>query len=343
MSARSIDLWKLQVPVEQLHSHFRLLAESAPNRESINRWADGFIDIDGDFVPKFQRTFSPQFWELYLHAMFKSLGFGVSRPAVHPDFVLQTPQGTIVTEAKVTEAGPGQIPESTPKHEVPYEANAFYAQTTAKLSGAVKGKIESYRKYASEPHVKGRPFLLSLGAYDHPWFVVQHARAIWRVLYQYDQPTGYLSDTGNMIEKGHTRVQEFTTPRGAVVPIGYFLDPTNADVSAVLFNPRATVSKLFADPLRKHRANDRVFASWYMVSTGTFIPQDLHPSHYRETLADGGYLLINPFATHPIDPGPFFRKGTTVCTFDPVDRKMTSRTPEPFLFERTTVLETDPS
>lgn len=320
-----------------IHPHFRVLAGTTSSRGCIDRWAIGFEDIDNDFVPKFQRSFSPQFWELYLHAMFKSLGFNPTRPKAHPDFVLHAPQGEIVTEAKVTEAGPGQTPEWTTKTEVPYDQDTFYAQTTAKLSGAVDHKIKSYRKYASKPHVKDRPFLLSLGAYDHPWFIKQHARAIWRVLYQYDQPTGYISDTGNMIETGHARVQTFTTPKGAIVPLGYFLNPANSDVSAVMFNPRATIGKLFADPLREHHRNERVFARWYMVSSRTFIPQDVHPSQYRETLADGGYLLLNPYANRPIDPEPFFKQGMTVCSFEPKVRRMTSRTPEPFLFERTTL------
>lgn len=290
----SLDLWTLQVPVQQLHPHFRALAANPSSRGCVTRWANGFTDIDNDFVPKFQRSFSPQFWELYLHAMFNSLGFNPTRPKAHPDFVLHTSQGEIATEAKVTEAGPGQTPEWAAKSETEYDTEQFYEQTTAKLCGAVVSKIQSYRRYANEPHVVGRPFLLSLGAYDHPWFINQHARAIWRVLYQYDEPSGYVSDQGIMVETGHTRVETFTTRKGAIVPLGLFLDPANSDVSAIFFNPRATVSKLVTDPLRAHHDKERVFACWYMVSSGTFSPQEAHAADYKETLADGGYLLLNP-------------------------------------------------
>lgn len=334
MSSNLIDLWTPRFPEARLHQHFRAMAATPSSRQCLDRWADGFEDADQKIVQEFQLTFSPAFWEIYLHAMFRSLGFDVSRPQHHPDFVLGTAQHEVVAEAKVTLAGPGQVPEWTPKHDVPYDQEQFYYQTTSKLAGAIKAKAESYRSYCHESHVRGRPFVLCLGPYDHPWFVNQHARAIWRVLYQYDTPVGYVSPTGHMVETGHRRVEEFTTRSGASVALGVFLDPDNADISAVYFNPRATVSKLFADPLRACHPNERVLASWYMVSTGTLVPQDVHPSQYRETLADGGYLLINPHAEHPLDPEPFFRQGVTVCQFDPDARRMTSRTPEPFLFER---------
>lgn len=337
MPQPALDLWSPRFATERLHRHFRGIAADPSSRACVDRWADGFPDTDGKIVQEFQTRFSPAFWELYLFAMFRSLGFRVSRPGNRPDFILHTPSGRIAAEAKVTEAGPGQIPEWTPKHEVSYEKDAFYAQTTAKLAGAVKCKAEAYRKYAHKCHVRDLPFLLCLGPYDHPWFVNQHARAIWRVLYQYDQPTGDVTESGRLRETGHKRVESFTTPSGATVPLGFFLAEANADISAVLFNPRATTGKLFADPKRENKEGERIFASWYMVDTGTLVPQNVHPNHYRETLADGGYLLLNPYASRPIDPEPFFRQGMTVCSFEPVARTMTSRTPKPFLFERITL------
>jgi hypothetical protein len=336
MPTRRIDLWTPKVPLERLHPHFVRLAATPASRDCLNRWADGFEDTDRKIVQEFQTTFEPAFWELYLFATFRSLGFSVRRPKAHPDYVLESPNGDIAVEAKVTLAGPDQIPEWTPKHEVPYDQEEFYRQSAEKLAGAIKSKADSYRTYCQEPHVRDRPFLLCLQPYDHPWFITQHARAIWRVLFQYDQPVGYISEAGNMIETGHRRIESVTKRSGAIVPLGYFLDATYADISAVFFNPRATVGKFFADPKRESHPKEHVFATWYMVSTGTFVKQDVHPSYYRETLADGGYLLLNPFARNQLDPEPFFRQGVTVCSFDSERREMTSRTPVPFLFERVT-------
>lgn len=100
------------------------------------------------------------------------------------------------------------------------------------------------------------------------------------------------------------------------------------------FNPRATTSKLFADPLRNGHEKERVFAQWYLVSTGTLHYNEAHPSNYRETLADGGYLFLNAHARHAVDPEPFFNQGVTVCPFNSDTRTLVSRTPTPFLITR---------
>lgn len=119
-----------------------------------------------------------------------------------------------------------------------------------------------------------------------------------------------------------------------MVPFGFFLDSSKTEVSAVYFNPRATTSKLFADPFRNGHEKERVFAQWYMVSTGTLHVNEAHPSNYRETLADGGYLFMNAHARHAIDPEPFFKQGVAICTFKSDTRTLVSRTPTPFLKTR---------
>jgi hypothetical protein len=148
MGAQQIDLWTAKYPVARLHRHFRSLSATPRDRDCVTRWARDFVDVNNTIVDEFQTKFSPAFWELYLHATFKSLGFGVSRPADRPDFLLNAPQGEIAAEAKVTEAGPGQVPEWTPKHAVAYDREHFYQQTSAKLSGALATKMKSYRAYA---------------------------------------------------------------------------------------------------------------------------------------------------------------------------------------------------
>jgi len=329
-----LDLWTTSLPVERLHPHFRSLAANPVDRACFQRWADDFPDVNGNAAHEFQTKFSPMFWEIYLFKMFQSLGFKVSRPIDRPDFVLDAPQGMIAAEAKIIDSSPGQAPVWTPIHEVPLDRDAFYEQTCAKLSGALHDKLKHFRTYSGEPAVRNRPFLLCVNPYDTPHFVMQGFGAMTRVLYQYCDPQVAQNSSGDWVEVGHRRVESFTTKSGTVVPFGFFLDPCNTEASAVYFNPRATTSKLFADPLRNGHHLERVFAEWYMVSTGTLQYNEAHPSNYRETLADGGYLFLNAHARHAIDPEPFFKQGVTVCTFSSDTRTLVSRTPTPFLKTR---------
>lgn len=337
MASAPIDLWTSTLPIGRLHPHFRSLAASPVDRACLDRWAEGFEDVNGNIVQELQTKFSSAFWEIYLYRMFVSMGFRVLRPKDRPDFVVCAHQECTAVEAKVTEAGPGQPPVWTPILDVPLDREQFYDQTCAKLSGALATKLKHYRTYSGEPAVKDRPFLLCLNPYDSPHFVMQGFGALTRVLYQYSDPTFAFDSNGKMIETEHRRVESFTTKNGTVVPFGVCLDPANTELSAVYFNPRATISKLFADPQRDGHADDRVLAQWYMVNDGSLHVQDAHPSHYRETMGDGGYLMLNPHAKRPIDPEPFFKQGVTICSFDSDKRVLMSRTPMPFLKTRITV------
>lgn len=332
-----VDLWTTKLPVQRLHPFFRSLAACPVDRACFQRWADGFTDANGNAAHEFQTKFSPMFWEIYLFKMFQTLGFEVSRPKARPDFVLQTPSGPVAAEAKIIDTGQGQMPIWTPIHEVPWDRESFYAQTCAKFSGALQGKLAELRSYVDEPAVKDRPFLLCVNPYDTPHFITQGFGAMTRVLFQYCDPIIAENGSGNWEEVGHQRVESFVTRSGTVVPFGFFLDPANTEVSAVFFNPRATLSKLMADPLREGHEKERVYATWYMVATGELCKHVTHPSHYRETLADGGYLFLNSYAKHPIDPEAFFKQGVAVSTFDVQTRTLVTRTPTPFLKERVTL------
>ncbi len=330
------DLWTTKLPAARLHPFFRSLAACPVDRACFQRWADGFPDVNGNAAHEFQTKFSPMFWEIYLFKMFQTLGFDVARPKDRPDFVLQTSQGPVAAEAKVIDTGQGQSPVWTPINEVSWDRESFYAQTCAKLSGALRDKLQHLRSYGDEPHVKDRPFLLCVNPYDTPHFIMQGFGAMTRVLFQYCDPIIAENSSGDWEEVGHRRVESFVTRSGSVVPFGFFLDPSNTEVSAVFFNPRATFSKLLADPLREGHEKERVYATWYMVATGELCKQEAHPSNYRETLADGGYLFLNAYAKHPIDPEPFFKEGVAVSSFDDRTRTLTTRTPTPFLKERVT-------
>src|ERR1051325_11983105 len=104
MRGRAIGWWTASLPTERLHPHFRSIAANPVDRACLDRWAEGFLDVNNNIVHEFQTKFSPAFWELYLYRMFMSLGFTVSRPSDRTDFVVDRGD-SIAVEVKVTEAG----------------------------------------------------------------------------------------------------------------------------------------------------------------------------------------------------------------------------------------------
>jgi len=87
-----VDLFKIQVDENKLHSHFIYLLkdEQKPIRDILMKWAKDFEDRDNKFSKEFQTTFNSSFWELYLYQVFKELDMRVdfSKPA--PDFTVNT-------------------------------------------------------------------------------------------------------------------------------------------------------------------------------------------------------------------------------------------------------------
>src|SRR5208283_4661801 len=76
---KSMDLFTPVVPLSRQHPNFQAIVARAgePEREVIRAWSDGFSDRDGKFVQEFQTTFNSSFWELYLNAALRSLGFAI--------------------------------------------------------------------------------------------------------------------------------------------------------------------------------------------------------------------------------------------------------------------------
>src|ERR1017187_7241194 len=99
-----MDLFKPIVPLEQQHPNFRSVCHSDMGcdgeRETLQKWAEGFEDRDGKFVQEFQKTFNSCFWEVYLHAAFKELGFSADYSHARPDFVLSG-ASDIIAEATI--------------------------------------------------------------------------------------------------------------------------------------------------------------------------------------------------------------------------------------------------
>src|SRR5262249_36312663 len=108
-----MDFFTPVVPVQSLHSNFRRLADkhSAADRAVLSQWAEGFKDRDGKFVREFQTTFNSGFWELYIFACCKELGFHVNLAFSSPDFVVDNFHNEYCIEAAIASNAIGDSAE----------------------------------------------------------------------------------------------------------------------------------------------------------------------------------------------------------------------------------------
>lgn len=172
-----MDLFTPIVPPERYHPNFATCS-ARPNshdRAVIAKWADGFVDRDGNFVGEFQTTFNSCFWELYLHAILKEAGCKIDFGHYTPDFVVTDPVPFVV-EATVALNAKDELPEWTALNlnNRPRDLNEFNRVAMIRLLNSISEKTKKYtQKYQKLAHVAGKPFVRALTPFDRPFFYLQ--------------------------------------------------------------------------------------------------------------------------------------------------------------------------
>ncbi len=165
-----INLFEDIAPQEAHHPNY--LALKRPNREEFQRvildWADGFLDRDGRdiFRREFQTTFNSSFWELYLFAVFKNLGWEVDFTKHSPDFYV--PGKYLNIEAVVANAAADDVQEWHKTYEGVANADVLASQsaTIERLSNSLNSKVKKYREsYQELEHVKNTSFVIAVGSF----------------------------------------------------------------------------------------------------------------------------------------------------------------------------------
>lgn len=307
-------------------------------RRVLDEWTTGFHDRDGKFVIEFQTTFNSCFWELYLNATFRSLGFTPDFTHASPDFLCSNDRSAFVAEAAIASHADGHAAEweATPGEQIsPERKRAMLEYSSVRLSNALDGKLRKYRSsYASLPHVADKPFVVCLAPFEQPLSFALADRPLRRLLYCVDVPV-YEDDeaTNQRVVWGETSVERSWKESSAEVPFGLFRDGRAAEVSAVIFSSVATFGKVQALAPAEREA-------WFFALR--YNDNGLQPSFvrsrrqdYEETLADGLHLFLNPHASRPLDPAPFLGREIAVhYGFDEKLGTVRSHVPNGFLFSR---------
>jgi hypothetical protein len=337
-----MDLFTPVIPQELQHSHFRLITQPGlydSELKVLKHWADGFIDRDGKFIREFQTTFNSSFWELYLFACFKELGCTVNLSHATPDFVLTSPYGEFIAEATTANHPKGFRPEWDKDLRMLNETSMddILRLSTIRLLQAVTDKYKKYiSTYSKLTHVQNKPFVICVTPFDQPFFFFQDCLALVRVLYAYEQPLIIPGNQeGELLIVGDSRRYQVQKKPGVDIPLGLFTNPDMADVSAILFNNRATLCKVRAlagegkYPVKFY--GSRAIESQTETGVQRFVAER---PNYQETLLDGCHVLFNPFAKNTLDPKIFENREVAIHNYDPQTENYQLRIPNGFLYQR---------
>lgn len=336
-----MDLFTRVVEEGRLHPNFKTIERTATpaERKVLTDWADGFLDRDGKFVKELQTTFNSGFWELYLFACFKELGFAVDFSHPSPDFVLSKDAHSLVAEAVIASHPEGYRPEwerlidedSLSQVNLAKVVHLASVRLANSLAAKHKKYLDDYRHLA---HVKGRPYLVCVGPFEQPYYFAQNDNALRRVLYGHDQPIWTIdSTTGERVILGESLVSAVDKDSGASIPLGLFTDDRMKEVSAVVFS--STIGWCKVQALADDPDATIVFTSLRYQEKEQWprLSQQLKKD-YRETVLDGLHVCLNPFASVHFDPDLFQREDVAVHWYDPRIPQYYVDSHDGFLFQR---------
>jgi len=306
-----MDLFKQQVNNNKLHPNYIGMVEKIPkkDREILNEWIEGFPDRDNKFVNEFQSTFNSSFWEIYLYKLFKDLGFEFDWNYSSPDFILKHENINFIVEATISENAKDEKPEWEKDDDLEkrydgylknmYERNKY---SIIRLANSFRSKLKKYRtSYQTLQHVKNKPFILALAPFEQPLHYHQYDRPIMALLYDF-----YLDEeeyrknpekfSNGLVDK---RLYYVEKPNGSEIELGMFLNDGASEISAVLFNPIATWTKV------QHMKEDKIgaFSHQWVTKNG----EHLQTFNEKELIEDGLFILHNPYAKYPLDKNIFKR------------------------------------
>lgn len=303
----SLDLFTDVVGEDRQHPIYRTLKNPRfePERRLLREWSEGFVDRDGKFVQEFQISFESCLWELYLNACFRQFGIPTDFSYPAPDFLVGEASGAVCVEATVAQPAQGAPAAfGYPADAIPEDFNEFNADATLRICNSFSSKLAKYRaSYRSLPHVKDRPYVIAIGAYDRPFAHLAANRPILGALYglYFDEEATIATQAPNVVRYPVSAVRKSEL---ASVALGLFADDACQEVSAVIYSCLATWGKVRA--LAENPSESIVFTAVRPSPAGIRPLIEAKANvEYKEDLLDGLYVFENPYASKPLPPGMF--------------------------------------
>lgn len=290
-------------------------------REIIKEWTEGLVDRDNKMIVEFQTTFHSCFWEFYLYALFRQMGFTLDQSHNRPDFIIKKPYQLYIEAvvANISESGINESQRSgndfLSMASPPYVQSDFYTlldESISRLSNSIMTKkTKLNRSYLKCDWVKEDvPFAIALSSYDQINYGREYIYPLMALLY------GLYYDTIDDTFEARTSIKKRGTK--AQIPLGIFLSSEYESISGIIFTCTHTIGKLVSLAISesgpftnivyniRHDFNDKITPYKLQI-----VNQD-NP----ELLDDGVILFHNPNAKYKIPLEMFNNTNITQISFE---------------------------
>lgn len=309
---KPVDFFTPIVAKEKLNPDFATVSSLegySPAVELMKPMMRWYEDADGNFVEQFQTTgFDARLWELYLFAVLVEAGYVFDKDYPMPDYCARSASGELCVEATTVNPSRSKTGELVPPPplETDEQMLAFQRQyMPIRYAGPLTAKLA--KKYWEMEHVKGRPLALAIQDFHAPNSMAMSRTAL--PVYLYGMVWDWENDAEGKLIIRPKKVQQHVW--GAkTLPSGFFALPGAENISAVVANASATISKFNRMGVLSGFGSKRV----QLVRVGTAANPDPNSEHptafvhhvnspdYGETWIEGMDVFHNPNAVHPLNP-----------------------------------------
>lgn len=309
---KPMDFFTHLAPKEKLNGDFAIISSSegySPAVELIRPMMRWYEDADGNFVEQFQTTgFDTRLWELYLFAMLVEAGYVFDKSVAAPDFLARNVFGELCVEATTVNPSRNNSGELVPPPplEEPEQMMAFQQQyMPIRYAGPLTAKLA--KTYWDKESVKGRPLVFAIQDFHAPMSMAMSRTAL--PIYLYGMVWDWTRDASGKLVINPRRIASHVWGT-KTVPSGFFALPDSENVSAVIANASATISKFNRMGVLAGFGSKRV----RLLRKGTaanpdpnsdtphVFVHDVSAPDYSETWMEGMDVYHNPRALHALHP-----------------------------------------
>lgn len=309
---KPVDFFTAVVPKEKLNPDFAIVTKFegySPAVELIKPMMRWYEDADGNFIEQFQTTgFDARLWELYLFATLVEAGYIFDRAFSMPDFCARNAFGEICVEATTVNPSrnnAGELipppPVDSPQQLEEYQRNYM----PIRYAGPLTAKLD--KKYWEKEYVSGKPLVFAVQDFHAPMSMMMSRTAL--PIYLYGTVWDWERDSEGKLIITSRKVDAHTWGTKHVAS-NFFSQPGSENVSAVIANASATISKfnrmgVFAGfgskRVRLIREGTAVNPDNNSEMPAIFV-HDVNAPDYRETWVEGMDVFHNPKAAVPLHP-----------------------------------------